>query len=497
MSSFEQLRQTLHDIGVLKSARAILAWDQETYMPRGGAELRANQLALLSGIIHRRVADPALGEMLSATAAKANGDPDVAAIVRESTRDHERATKVPAELVEERARVTTLARGHWAEARTENDFAKFLPWLEQVVGVSRRIAEARGYDESPYDALLDDYEAGATASQLNEIFPPLREALTDLLGRILDSGVDVDDSCLRRTYAPDLQAQFSRMVAQKIGFDFQRGRLDLTVHPFCSGTGPGDVRITTRYDKNAFDDGLFSVLHETGHGMYEQGLDPRHFGTPLGESCSLGIHESQSRMWENLVARSRGFWKHFYPKAQNLFPHGLGDTSLDEFHRAINRVSPSLIRVDADEVTYNLHVFLRFELEQAMLTGELDCKDLPEAWAQKFETAFRIRPPSDTKGCLQDIHWSAGLYGYFPTYTLGNVYAAQLFDKAEEDLGELEPQFQRGDFRPLKDWLQKNIHREGRRYAPRDLIKKVTGKEPSQEPLIRRLTEKYGAVYGL
>jgi len=497
MGSYEKLHGTLREIGVLKSTRALLAWDQETYMPRGGAELRASQLALLSGMIHRRLADPAMGDLLADAQAAANGDPGVAAVVRETRRDHERATNVPAELMEERARVTTLARRHWAEARAEDDFSKFLPWLEQVVDLSRQIADARGWDEDRYDALLDDYEPGATARELNEMFPPLRDALADLLARILDAGVEIDDRCLGRGYEPDAQAEFSRRIARRIGFDFERGRLDLTVHPFCSGTGPGDVRITTRYNENAFDDGLFSVLHEAGHGMYEQGLDPEHFGTPLGESCSLGIHESQSRLWENLVGRSRGFWRHFYPEAQKMFPHGLGNTPFEDFYRAINIVRPSFIRVDADEVTYNLHVFLRFELEQAMLSGELACRDLPDAWSEKFESFFRIRPPSDAQGCLQDIHWSAGLYGYFPTYTLGNVYAAQLFDRAEEEFGELEPRFEKGDFRPLLDWLRENIHRQGRRYRPRELVERVTGREPTQEPLIRRLTAKYGEVYGL
>ena len=490
----EALHDYLRETGVLKATRALLNWDQETYMPRGGVELRAKQLVQLSGLIHRRQGSGTLKDLLEEA-----GEPDpesaAAANLREVRRDYDRATRVPAELVEEQAHATTLARRAWVDARAQDDFSVFLPWLKRIVGLKQRFAEALGFEDHPYDALLDYYEPGETTAHLNALFEPLRDAVVDLVGRVLDSGCVVDASILRRSYPILGQQALARRAADALGFDFGRGRIDQAVHPFCGGNGPWDVRITTRYDESFLGDGLFSVLHEAGHGLYEQGLAPEHFGTPLGESCSLGIHESQSRMWENLVGRSRGFVRWIYPAAQEAFRDALGDVDRESFYRAINEVRPSFIRVDADEVTYNLHIFLRFELEQALLTGDLACEDLPAAWNDRFEQSFRIRPPRDAEGCLQDIHWSAGFYGYFPTYALGNIYAAQLFATAEEELGDLSDQFARGEFTPLRSWLNEKIHCRGRRYRPRRLVEEVTGSPPSPGPLIAQLEAKFGEIY--
>lgn len=492
---------TLHDYlretAVLKSCRGLLNWDQETFMPSGAAELRAKQLSLLAGLVHRRQASDELKGLLERADAEVEAGSAAAAGLREVRRDLDRATKVPAALVEEQAHATTLARRAWVDAREKDDYAIFLPWLERIVSLSRRFAEALGYDDNPYDALLDLYETGFQAADLDALFSPLRDQVAALVGRILDSGATLDSSCLRREFPEARQKELARNVAAAFGFDFGRGRLDEAVHPFCGGAGPWDVRITTRWNDRYLADGLFSVLHEVGHGIYEQGLPSEHFGGPLGEACSLGIHESQSRLWENLVGRSRGFVAWVHPQAQAAFPDALGDVDADGFHRAINEVKPSLIRVDADEVTYNLHIFLRFELEQALLTGALEAKDLPDAWNDGFERLFRLRPPDDRHGCLQDIHWSAGLYGYFPTYTLGNVYAAQIFDKAEEELGDLEAQFARGEFQPLRTWLADHVHAHGRRFLPRELVERITGAPPSPGPLVRRLEEKYGTLYGV
>ena len=318
-----------------------------------------------------------------------------------------------------------------------------------------------------------------------------------LVGAIAASGKTPNLEILKRNYPVDQQAEFGRLAAAQIGFDFDCGRIDETAHPFCSGLGPGDTRLTTRYDVNFFPMAFFGTLHEAGHGIYDQGLDAAHYGTPMGESVSLGIHESQSRMWENFVGRSRSFWTHFFPEARKRFAAALDDVDLDAFYFAVNNVERSFIRVEADEVTYNLHILLRFEMEQAMMNDGLSVDDVPSAWNERFEKYFGLTPPDDANGCLQDIHWSGGGIGYFPTYTLGNLYGAQLFEQAREDLGDLDAQFAAGDFSPLKNWLNAKIHRQGQRHLAGDMIKEVTGKPLSHEPLVRHLKAKFGALYGV
>jgi len=487
------------EISIIDSCGSLLGWDERTYMPRKGAEHRAEQLAFLAGLSHSRLVDPRIGELLNTlkSSGMANGgDGDAAVMVREVGRIYDREVKIPQSLVEEITRVTTLAQGIWAEARAKSDFAAFKPWLQKVIDLKKQEAEAVGYKDDPYNAMLDAYEPGATVASIEKIFTPLRVELVALLEKIRGSGRSPNVGIITREYPVDRQEKFGKEAATAIGFDFTEGRLDITTHPFCSGIGPGDVRITTRYDAHHFPGAFFGILHEAGHGIYDQGLDPKHFGTPMGEMISLGIHESQSRMWENMVGRSRAFWTHFFPKAQKTFPEALGNVSADEFYWAVNDVRPSLIRVEADEATYNLHILLRFEMERAFFSGNLTVDDIPGAWNEKFKSYFGLTPPNDAEGCLQDVHWSAGYIGYFPTYCLGNLYAAQFFAKAQKDLGDLHGQFAKGEFAALKNWLRQNIHRHGRRYRAGQLVERVTGQPLSSKPLIDYMTKKFGELYG-
>jgi carboxypeptidase Taq len=364
-----------------------------------------------------------------------------------------------------------------------------------MVELRREYADTIGYPEVVYDALLDDYEPGIQTAQVKEILARLREGLVPLAEKILGSERKPDTAILRRDFPVDRQRFFVESAASAIGFDLQTGRLDTTTHPFCTTLGPKDCRITTRYVENEFVAAFFDVMHEAGHGIYAQGLPAEHFGTPLAWEAGLGVHESQSRLWENFVARSHGFWRHFFPRAQQAFPIALGGVALDDFYFAVNDVRASLIRIDADEVTYNLHILIRFEIEQAVFGGDLSVADLPEAFNEKMRSYLGIVPENDTEGCLQDVHWAEGVFGYFPTYSLGNIYAAQLYAAAGKDLGDLQAQFAAGDFQPLLSWLREKIHRHGRRYLPFDLITRATGQEPDPEYLLDYLDSKYSPLY--
>ena len=498
-SAYAELVRRSRERALLGSCSALLGWDEQTYLPRGGSSYRGEQMALLAGLQHERATDPALGDLLGTvegSSVVAGGDSPEAANVREWRRGYDRATKLPRSLVEALARVTTVAQGVWVEARRVDDFARFRPILEETVALKKQEGGClAGPGGDPYDALLDEYEPGASSRDLARLFAALRSDLVPLVAAIADSGQA--PAKIEGDFPVDRQKVFGEAVAAAIGFDFERGRLDTAAHPFCSGIGPGDCRITTRYDPADFTDGFFSILHEVGHGLYEQGLDPAHQGTPMGEAVSLGVHESQSRLWENAIGRSRAFWSHWLPLARSVFRDPLHAVDLDAFHAAINRVEPSLIRVQADEVTYNLHILIRFELEQALLGGDLLVADLPEAWDAKYRDYLGIDPPDDASGCLQDIHWAAGLVGYFPTYTLGNLYAAQLRDRADGELGGLEAGLARGDFAPLLAWLRENVHLPGHRYPAADLIRRATGSEIDHRPLVRSLRDKYGPIYGL
>ncbi len=498
--AYDELIGRAKEVALLESCAAVLNWDQRTYMPPRGSAHRAEQLALLAGMVHQRATAPEIGELLAeveqSALAREPGMP-AAVNVREIRRTYDRASKLPQALVEELARTCALARDVWVEARRKSDFALFRPWLEKVVVLKRQEAAAVGYAGVPYDALLDDYEPGETTAHLKKLFAELREELVPLVLAIATSRRKPDLSILEREYPLDRQEAFGKAAAAVIGFDFEAGRLDVTTHPFCSGIGPGDTRLTTRYNPRDFGDAFFSILHEAGHGIYDQGLDPAHYGTPLGSPVSLGIHESQSRLWENFVGRSRAFWEHFFPRARQTFPAALEDVSLDAFYFAINDVRPSFVRVDADEATYNLHILLRFELEQAFIRGDLRAADVPAAWNETSKRYLGLDVPDDARGCLQDTHWSGGGIGYFPTYTLGNMYAAQFFARARADLGDLDAQFRRGEFTPLKGWLNARIHRQGQRYRAGDLVQAVTGKPLSHRPLLEHLRAKYAPLYDL
>jgi carboxypeptidase Taq len=500
--TYSDLTSHLRETALLRSCGALLGWDEQSCLPPEGAEHRANQGALVAGLVHDRATSPKVGEwldVLEGDKAYSSGESPEAAVVREARRQYRRATQLPKRLVEELSHLGTLSQHNWIEARKEKSFSQFLPWLQQMIALKREEAAAVGFPEGGviYDALLDDYEPGATTAEIKAIFKPFRAETVALLNEIKGSGRRPDDSILTRRYPCDSQKVFATEAAKAIGFSFTAGRLDESAHPFCSGIGPGDCRLTTRYNDHHFPGAFFGVLHEAGHGIYEQGLPRALFGTCLGDAASLGIHESQSRMWENFVGRSLEFWQHFYPKAQKTFPEALGTCSLSDFHAAINDVQPSWIRVEADEVTYNLHIMLRFELEQQLISGELQPADLPTAWNEQFQRDFGMTPPDDSLGCLQDVHWSAGLLGYFPTYSLGNMFAAQLFEAAERDLGSLPKQFARGEFLPLKTWLNEKVHSHGQRYRSNRLVELVTGQKPSHEPLMRHLSRRFRPLFGL
>jgi carboxypeptidase Taq len=494
----ELIRRT-RERALLASCSALLGWDEQTYMPRSGSEHRGNQMALLAGLHHERATDPKVGELLAAvegTGLVAEPTSPAAVNVREIRRSYDRLTRLPRSLVEEMARTTSVAQQEWVDARKAKDFARFRPWLETIMALKRREAECLSGDGSAdYDTLLDEYEPGARSADLAALFEALRRELVPLVSAILGSRLRPDLSILRRGYPVDRQRIFGEMVAGAIGFDFEGGRLDTTAHPFCTGIGPGDCRITTRFDPSDFSGSLFGILHEAGHGLYDQGLDPEHHGTPMGEAVSLGVHESQSRLWENAVGRGRPFWAHFFPLARRLFHDALHDVDVEALHFAINHVAPSTNRVEADEVTYNLHILVRFELERALLAGDLAVGELPAAWNDAYERYLNITPRDDGEGCLQDIHWAAGLVGYFPTYTLGNVFAAQLFARAREDLGDLDGAFARGRFGGLLDWLREKVHRQGHRYHSAHLIEHATGSPPDHRPLVEALRRKYGELY--
>jgi carboxypeptidase Taq len=493
---YADLIRRVKDYNLLASCGSVLGWDERTYMPHEGSAHRAEQMALVARLTHEMATAPQIGELLGEVEGGPLGE-DAGANVREIRRSYDRAVKLPPDLVEELARTTTRAQQVWQEARAANAFATFRPWLEKIVALKRREADAVGYTASPYDALLDEYEPGATAAEITQVFAALRDDLVPLVQVILSSGKKAPHDVLEREYPVERQRSFGEAAARAIGFDFGAGRLDVTTHPFCSGVGPGDCRITTRYNPRHFNESFFGILHEAGHGIYEQGLAPQHFGTPLGSACSLGIHESQSRLWENQVGRGRPFWEYFFPKAREAFPAALGDVSLDHWMFAINDVRPSFIRVEADEATYNMHIILRFELEQALIAGDLKPADAPVAWNEKFRKFFDLTPPTDALGCLQDIHWSMGGLGYFPTYTLGNLYAAQLMDAARHDLGDLDGDFGRGEFGRLKGWLNEKVHRPGQHWRPDELCRRVTGRPLSHKPLIAYLRGKYGPLYGI
>ncbi len=499
-AAYERLCTHAREVAYLNSTQGLLGWDERTKLPPAGGEYRAEQMSFLAGLIHKKQTAPEVGEWLAELVdSRLAADPhsEAGADIVNLKRDYDRKTKLPQTLVEELAKLSVLGQQLWVEARKANDFARFRPLLERTIELKRQEAAAIGYDDQPYDALLDEFEPGAKTADVAAALRGLREQLVPLVAAIAASSRRPNMDALRGRYPVDLQESFGKRAAAAIGFDFTAGRLDVTNHPFCGGAGPRDVRLTTRYDEDTLSGSLFSTLHEAGHGIYEQGLPADRYGLPTGEAVSLGIHESQSRMWENLVGRSRAFWEYFYPEAQTAFSDALARVPLDDFYFAINDVRPSLIRTESDEVTYNLHILIRFELELALINDELSVADLPAAWHAKYQEYLGIQSSTDADGVLQDVHWSSGAFGYFPTYSLGNLYAAQFFEKAEADLGDLQAMFRGGEFMPLRDWLRTNIHSQGRRYPAPELCRRVTGSPLSHGALMRHLRTKFGPLYGM
>jgi carboxypeptidase Taq len=507
------LTSLLAEIVDLRRAADLLEWDERVYMPPGGARAHGEMAATLRRLAHEKFTRDEVGRALETLEAELDDrdrDSDASRLVSVTSHDYEKATKVPAEFVAEHAHVTSAAQNAWLEARAGSDFDAFRPHLERIVALKRqyvgffrlkaeatgtRTAEAPGA-EHPYDVLLDDYEPGMKTADVRRIFETLRPRQVALIRAIADRP-PIDDSCLKGPYSEQALWDFASEVITAFGFDWNRGRQDKSAHPFATGLGRDDVRITTRWVEGHPLSLLFGTLHETGHALYEQGVNAAWHRTLLEGGASLGVHESQSRLWENLVGRSRPFWSRFYPTLQARVPSQLGDVALDQFYRAVNKVAPSLIRVEADEATYNLHVMLRVEIELGLIEGTLEARDLPEIWNARMREYLGLTPPDDARGVLQDIHWSAGLFGYFATYTLGNLISAQLWDTFAQAHPARDEDIRRGDFSVLLQWLRENLHQHGRKYQPQELVERVTGRSIDAEPYLRYLETKYGDIYGL
>ena len=497
-AALAELVRLIKQAHLLSTVGDLLSWDEQVNLPSGAAEQRAAQHAAIAETQHAAAGNPRIGELLTFLEASRNEvTADATAIVANARRDYDRATKLPPDFVRDKA--TQGSRGYhaWARARSADDFASYAPVLEKNLEFARREAALMGKGDAPYDYMLDKYDPGLNAAMVERLFSQLKEGLIPLADEIMKSPRAVKAQLIAaklRRFPPAAQRTFLREVTESIGFDYRRGRIDVSLHPFCSGTA-NDVRMTTRYSEDQPLDALFSSIHETGHGLYEQGLQPEHLGTALGIHAGMAVHESQSRLWENQVARSRAFWRCFEPRWRELFPDQTESVTSEELYLAVNTVEPTLIRVDADEVTYNLHIVLRFELEKKLFTGELNVRDLPEAWRVASRNMIGLEPGSDREGVLQDVHWSDGAFGYFPSYCLGNMIAAQLWARICAVRPTIEDDFERGKFGWLLNWLRENIHSQGRRFGALELVHRVTGEELSPKYLVRYLRERYGGLY--
>jgi carboxypeptidase Taq len=502
-AAIQRLKERDREIQLLNHTSAVLGWDQETYMPRRAIDERSAQLALLQGLMHERTVaaeNEGLLDVVGCSTEQLSGSPDLpdadGAFLRRYYRRYLRAVKLPQKLVVTLAEKASLAQAVWIDARKANDFPRFAPHLEGLLDLLLEVCDRIGYEDHPYDVLLDQYEPFMKTAAVDHVFTDLRARLVPLVSEIA-TAEQVDDTVLKREFPVAAQAAFGKAVMAVLGYDFERGRLDESAHPFTTTLGMDDVRITTRYNKDFFNTAIFGTIHEVGHGLYELGFADCYRGTLLAEGTSLGIHESQSRMWENLVGRSRPFWRFFYPILKSHFPDALAGIDRENFYRAINKVEPSLIRVEADEVTYGLHVVLRFELEKAMISRTLRVRDLPEIWRAKSGELLGVEPETDADGVLQDIHWSMGGMGYFPTYALGNLYAAAFMEKIDADLPHLWDQIAEGDFSSLLGWLRGNIHRHGAARSAEQLCVDITGAPLGATPFVAYLRAKYRDIYGL
>jgi carboxypeptidase Taq len=488
-----QLKERLGTVADLGRISRVLGWDQQTMMPPAGSRHRADHLSTLSRLAHQLLTDPETGRLLEelrTTEESLERDSDDASLIRMTRRDYEKAVRVPTDLRAEMTRAAAEARPLWVEAKTESSFEKFLPALERNVELRKQYVDCFDGIEEPYDILLDDFEPGTTTGEVRQVFEEIKPELIALVAELREE--DVDDSFLQGTFPVDRQERLAHEVVTLFGFRPGTWRLDPTEHPFASGAGVDDIRITTHYYPDSMKS-LFSTMHEYGHGLYTHQLPRELERLPTGGPASLGIHESQSRLWENLVGRSAPFWRRFYPNAQEAFPERLRGVDLDRFVAGINRVQPSLIRIKADEVTYGLHIMLRFELEQDIINGRVALRDLPEVWNARMSEYLGIEVPDDANGVLQDTHWASGLIGYFPTYLLGTVMSVQIWQKALEDLPDLEDEIERGEFASLREWLERNVHRHGRKFLPQEVLAKATGAALNAKPYLAYLRAKYGA----
>jgi carboxypeptidase Taq len=492
-AELKALDERLRKFWSLDKTSSLLEWDQQVNMPHGGARARGEQVSAVLRLAHETLTDPETGRLLAKLTAGACADEP---LVRWAAREYERRRKLPAVLVEELAAHSSLAHGVWVEARTKSDFALFRPALEKMVDLKRRQADALGAYADPYDAWLEEFEPGLPTAEVDRLFADLKAGLVPLVKAVAAKAGAVDDAPLRGRFPVPAQRDFATTVAKAMGFDFTRGRQDLASHPFCMSLAPGDVRITSRFSENLGVSGLFGVMHEAGHGLYEQGVDEALAGTPLCGGATMAVHESQSRLWENIVGRSRGFWRHFYPRFQEAFP-ALNGVPLEDFYRAVNKASASFIRVEADELTYGLHILLRFELERELLSGKLKPRDLPAAWNEKTRSYLGLAVPDDRAGVLQDVHWAEGLFGYFPTYAVGNMISVQLYEAAVAAAPGLPAGVEKGEMAPLLGWLREHVHRHGRTMFAPELVRRATGKPIAAAPYLAYLGKKYGEIYGL
>lgn len=493
-ADFDALMVRLKRADDLNAAADVLEWDQETYMPDGGAPARARQIATIREMAHEVLTADEVGTLLGRLEPTAEPGSFEAALLRVARRDYDRAVKIPNWLVSDLAHAVAMGKQAWKNARENDAFGTFAPHLQTIVDLNIQKAEAIGFSERVYDALLDEYEPGMRTAEIEQIFSDLRTELVQIV-KLIARDAAPDDHFLHAHYARQKQWDFGLNVAKDFGYDLNRGRQDLSAHPFTTSFSINDVRVTTRIMEDYLPSALFGTLHETGHALYEQGIDPAYEGTPLAEGASLAVHESQSRLWENLVGRSLAFWRHYYPRLQELFPENLRQVQLGSFYRAINRVQPSLIRVEADEVTYNLHIMLRFELENALLERRLKVDDLPGVWNDRMESYLGLRPKNDAEGVLQDVHWSLGAIGYFPTYALGNLMSAQIFRKLEHDIPHISVRIGEGNFRDLLAWLREHIHRHGRAFTANELLARATGEPLTASYWLGYVRQKYSAIY--
>lgn len=502
----QQLKTHLNRIADLNSASGVLHWDMETYMPQGGGQARADQIGTLTALSHEYFVGEEIGKLLEELAGQAEQldyDSDDAALIRVAQREYDKAVRVPPSLVEEMSRTASLSQQTWQQARQDNNFGLFQPWLEKTIDLQKQLAACFNPPGNLYDALIDRYEPGMDSAQIEAVFTPLRPKLVELVKGIGAQREAVDDSLLHQHFDPDQQMAFGREVVTQLGYSFDRGRLDLSAHPFTIHFSRDDVRITTRVMAGYMPSALMGTVHEAGHAMYEQGTNPALYRLGLGaqgsmaEGASMSVHESQSRFYENIIGRSRPFWRYFYPRLQAIFLEQLGNVDLEAFYRALNKSEPSLIRVEADEVTYGLHIMLRFELENDLINDRVKVKDLPGIWNERMEHYLGVVPPNDSLGVLQDVHWSSGYFGYFPEYLLGSIFSVQLWEQMQKDNPKVISEIEAGRFDAILSWLREKIHQHGKKFTFPELAERATGSALHWEPYIDYLTSKYSEIYGL